>query len=100
MRAVRFWYPPEVTMRMGISWARTTRKTTSSLFTMPCGKTGRVRSIGPSSRGTKKDHYKSSPSVMAEAFSISSRHKALIFSTFANPQSMDFLSHQGTKFDR
>lgn len=44
IRAVRFWYPPEVTIRMGISWARTNRKTTSSRFTMPCGKTGRVRS--------------------------------------------------------
>lgn len=47
IRAVRFWYPPEVTMRMGISWARTTRKTTSSLFTMPCGKTGGVSSDRP-----------------------------------------------------
>lgn len=42
MRAVRFWYPPEVTMRMGTWRPRTVRNTSSSRFTMPCGETGRL----------------------------------------------------------
>lgn len=35
MRAVFFWYPPDVTMRMGMANCRAALKTISSLFTMP-----------------------------------------------------------------
>lgn len=49
MRAVRFWYPPEVTMRMGTWRLRTIRNTSSSRFTMPCGGWGRLAQarLGP-----------------------------------------------------
>ena len=55
MRAVRFWYPPEVTMRMGTWRPRTTRNTSSSRFTMPCGGKGEADSGGrPGPRGFRK----------------------------------------------
>lgn len=36
IRAVHFWYPPDVTMRMGTWWPRTILNTSSSRFTTPC----------------------------------------------------------------
>ncbi len=51
MRAVFFWYPPDVTMRMGMSRRRAALNTISSLFMMPWqrkmrAKLGRQSSIG------------------------------------------------------
>lgn len=46
MRAVRFWYPPEVTIRMGTWQPRTIRNTSSSRFTMPCWGKRRVTQAG------------------------------------------------------
>lgn len=42
MRAVFFWYPPDVTMRIGMPRLRAALNTSSSLLTMPWTRTAQT----------------------------------------------------------